>query len=47
MMRKIKRNVTTQIIFMQKPKVMEVIGVIRMKRLCMGLSHPYFEANDL
>lgn len=30
-----KGNVTTQIIFMQKPKVMEVIGVIRMKHLCV------------
>lgn len=34
MMGKIKGNVTTQIIFMQKPKVVEVIGVMRIKHLC-------------
>lgn len=35
MIRKIKGNVTTQIIFMQKPKVMVVIRVVRMKHLWM------------
>lgn len=33
MIRKRKGNVTTQIIFMQKPKVMDVIGGDRMKHL--------------
>lgn len=35
MIRKIKGNVTTQIIFLQKPKVLAMIGVLGMKHWCM------------
>lgn len=41
MFRKLKGNVTS-IIFLQKPKVMQVIGVARKRLMCVGISPTYF-----